>query len=103
MDKTPIFEETEDHTNQEYFVATNDQEDEATPEVLATEVHSPSLDPVMEDAHKSNKKIKKLKDRLKTLKVLERFLKNENTLLKERNHTLVSENDKPKEAQAQLQ
>lgn len=37
------------------------------------------------------------------MKVLERFLKNENTLLKERNHTLVSENDKLKEAQEKLQ
>ena len=37
------------------------------------------------------------------MKVLERFLKNENKLLKERNHTLVSENDKLKEDQAQLQ
>ena len=34
---------------------------------------------------------------------MERFLKNENTLLKERNHTLISENEKLKEAQEQLQ
>ena len=37
------------------------------------------------------------------MKVLERFLKIENTLLKERNHTLVSKNDKLKGTQAQLQ
>ena len=49
------------------------------------------------------KKIKKLKGKLKTLKVLEMLLKNENILLKERNQTLVSKNDKLKEAQAQLQ
>ena len=96
MDKTPIFEEIEDHTNQKDFASTNDQEDEVTPEVPTVKVHSPSSYPVMEDAHKSNKKIKKLKDKLKTLKVLERFLENEKILLKERNQTLVSENDKLK-------
>ena len=37
------------------------------------------------------------------MKVLERFLKNENILLKETNQILVSENDNLKEAQAQLQ
>ena len=40
---------------------------------------------------------------IKTFKVLERFLKNENTLLKERNHTLILENEKLKEAQEQIQ
>ena len=44
-----------------------------------------------------------MKGKLKTLKVLERFLKTENILLKERNQILVSENDKLKESQAQLQ
>ena len=102
-DKHPIFEENEDHTNQEDFVDTYEQEDEVTPKVPAAEVHSPISDPVVEDAHKSKKKIKKLKGKLKTLKDLERFLKNENILIKERNQTLVSENDKLKEAQAQLQ
>ena len=57
----------------------------------------------MKDEHKSKKKIKKLKGKLKTFKVLGMFLKNENILLKERNKTLISENDKLKEAQAQLQ
>ena len=103
MDKTHIFEETKEHTNHEDFAATNDQEDEVTPEVPVAKVHSPIPDPIMEDAQKSKKKIKKLKGKLKTLKVLERFLKNEKILLKLRNQTLISENDKLKEAQAQLQ
>ena len=34
---------------------------------------------------------------------MERFLKNENALLKERNHTLISENEKLKEDKDQLQ
>ena len=41
MDKNPIFEETEEHTNQEDFAATNDQDDEVTTKVPATEVNSP--------------------------------------------------------------
>ena len=98
MDKIPIFEETENHTNQEYFASTYDQEYEVTPKVLAVKVHSQILDPVMEDAQKSKNKIKKLKGKLKTLKVLERFLKNENILFKERNQALVLENDNLKEA-----
>ena len=69
MDKTPIFEETADHTNQEDFVATYDQEDEVTPEVPSIEVHSPISYLVIKDAQKSKKKIKKLKGKLKTLKV----------------------------------
>ena len=44
-----------------------------------------------------------MKDKIKTFKVLERFIKNENTLLKERNHTLISENEKLKKVQEQLQ
>ena len=44
-----------------------------------------------------------MKVKLKTLKVLERFLKNENILLKERNQTLVSENEKIKEDEVKLQ
>ena len=84
MDKTHIFKETQDHTDQEGFVAANYQEDEVTPKVPVEEVCSPIADPVTKDEQKSKKKIKKLKGKLKTLKVLERFLKNENILLKEK-------------------
>ena len=94
MDKTPIFDEFQDHTDQEDIAIAKDQEDVGTPKIPAEEVHSPISDYVTKDEQKSKKKIKKLKGKLKTLKVLERFLKNENILLKERNQTLVSENDK---------
>ena len=103
MDKKTIFEETQDHTDREDFLVANGQEDMATHEVPAVEVHSPISDLVMEDAQKSKRKIKKLKVKIKTLKVLENFLKNENILLKDRNQTLVSENDNLKEDQTKLQ
>ena len=102
MDKTPIFDESQDHTSQEDIVTTKDQEYVVTPKIPIEEVHSPILDPVTKDEYKSKKKIKKLKGKLETLKVLERFLKNESILLKERNQTLVSENDKVKEYLAKL-
>ena len=103
MDKSHIFDEPQDNTDQEDIVASNVQEDMVTPEIPAEEIHSPTSDPVTKDEQKSKKKIKKLKGKLKTLKVLERFLKNEKILLKERNQTLASENDKLKEDQAKLQ
>lgn len=60
-DKHLIFKEIEDHINQEYFAATYEQEDEDTPKVPAVEVHSPIPYQVVEDTHKSKKKLKKLK------------------------------------------
>ena len=72
-DKHHIFEEIEeieDHTNQKDFEATYEEEDfattlehedEDTREVLVVEVHSPILDQVEQDTHKSKRKIKKLK------------------------------------------
>ena len=102
MDKTPIFDESQDYTDQEDIAAANVQEDVVTPKIIAEEVHSPTSDLVTKDGHKSKKKIKKLKGKMQTLKVLERFLKNENILLKERNKTLVFENYKLIEDQAKL-
>ena len=58
MDKTPIFEETQDYTNQEYFVDVNDQEDVVIPKVLAEEVHSPITDPVTKKKQNIRKKSK---------------------------------------------
>lgn len=113
-DKNPIFEEIEDVENityqQEYetsfgedLVVAHENEQEDIPQAPAEKTSSPIQDQVEKSEQKSNKKIKKLKDKIKTFKVLEIFLKNENTLLKERNHTLISENENIKEAQEQLQ
>ena len=106
-DKNPIFEEIEEIENHAYqkdfetsygedFAATHEDEEEDIPEPPAAKESSPIPDQVEQDAHKSKRKIKKLRDKIKTFKVLERFLKNENTLLKERNHTLISENERLK-------
>ena len=49
MDKTPIFYESQDHTNQENIAASNDQEYVVTLEIPVEEVHSPISDPVTKD------------------------------------------------------
>ena len=59
-DKHLIFEEIEDHTNQEDFASTYEQEDGDTLEVPVVEVHSPIPDQVVEDTQKFKRKIKKL-------------------------------------------
>jgi hypothetical protein len=90
MDKTTIFDESQDHTDQEDIAVVNNQEYVVTPDIPTEEIHSLISDPVTKGEQKSKKKIKKLKGKVKSLNVLERFLKNENILLKERNQTLIS-------------
>jgi FtsZ-binding cell division protein ZapB len=112
-DKNPIYEIIEDDDNPTYEQENDlsfgedqafdhEDEEENIPQVPAKKKSSPMKEPVEQGEQKSMKKIKKLKDKFKTLKVLERFLKNENALLKERNHTFISENEKLKEDTDQL-
>ena len=107
-DKNSIFEEIEDDDNptyqQEYDpsfgedqAADHEDEEENIPQVPIEKESSPIQEHVENGEHKSRRKIGKLKDKIKTLKVLERFVKNENALIKERNHTLIYENEKLKE------
>ena len=101
INNTPIFNEPQDDNIQEDIVVDNIQEDVAIPGIPVVEIHSPTPYPNINDEQKYKKKIKNLKKKMKTLKVLDGYLKNENILIKERNQTLVSENDKLKEDQHQ--
>ena len=88
-DKNPIFEEIEDYENPTYQqendpsfgedqVIDHEDEEDNIPQVSIEKESSPIQEHVEKGEHKSKRKIK-------TFKVLERFLKNENALLKEAN------------------
>ena len=87
-DKNPVYEEIEDDDDPTYEQANDiyfgeDQafdhkyEEKPIPQVPVEKESSPMKEPVDQGKQKSKKKIRKLKDKLKTFKVLERFLKNE--------------------------
>ena len=87
-DRNPIYEEIEDDDDLNYEQANDPSfqetqafdhryEEEPIPQIPIEKESSPMQGPVEQGKQKSKKKIRKLKDKLKTFKVLERFLKNE--------------------------
>jgi hypothetical protein len=85
-DRNPIYEEIEDdddlnyeQANDHYFQETqafdHRDEEETIPQIPTEKESSPMQEPVEQGKQKSKKKIRKLKDKLKTFKVLERFPK----------------------------